>query len=158
MSFTPELALALLLIIPALAAVLIPLVGKFPNVREAITLTAGAALLANVIYLIVIVGNGARPELTLVPYQGPLDIKFVLEPLGAIFAGIASSLWIVNSLFTIGYMRGNNEKNQTRFYTFVAIAIAAAMVSSLTQTPLPHHIYTHITQHSLSLINLFHKR
>lgn len=127
MMFSPEIAMALLLIIPMIAAVLIPIVGKSPNVREAVTLVAGFALLANVIYLIMHVGTGARPELTLVPYQGPLDIKFVLEPLGAVFAGIASSLWIINSLFTIGYMRGNNEKHQTRFYTCVAIAIAAAM-------------------------------
>lgn len=127
MAYTPELALALLLIIPMIAAILIPFFGKTPNLREGITLVAGAALLANVIYLILHVGEGGRPELTLVPYQGPLDIKFVLEPLGAVFAGIASSLWIVNSLFTIGYMRGNNEKNQTRFFAYVAIAIAAAM-------------------------------
>jgi len=127
MSYTPELALALLLIIPMIAAALIPVFGKNPNAREGVTLIAGVALLANVIYLIQYVGAGNRPELTIVPYQGPLDIKLVLEPLGAVFAGIASSLWIVNSLFTMGYMRGNNEKNQTRFYTCVAIAIAAAM-------------------------------
>lgn len=127
MIYSPEIALALLLIIPMIAAVLIPVFGKSPNAREGVTLIAGVALFANVVYLINVVGTGMRPELTLVPYQGPLDIKFVLEPLGAVFAGIASSLWIVNSLFTIGYMRGNNEKKQTRFYTCVAIAIAAAM-------------------------------
>ncbi|WP_017930118.1 proton-conducting transporter transmembrane domain-containing protein [Robiginitomaculum antarcticum] len=127
MSYGPEMALWLLLIIPALAAALIPMAGKAPNIREAITLIAGAALLANVIYLVRLVGLGERPEILLVPFAGPLDIKLTLEPLGAIFAAIASSLWIVNSLFTVGYMRGNNEKNQTRFYTYVAIAIAAAM-------------------------------
>ncbi len=127
MMFSPEIALALLLIIPMIAAVLIPLFGKSPNIRESVTLIAGVALLAVVVHLIVYVGHGGRPELVLVPYQGQLEIKFVLEPLGAVFAGIASSLWIINSLFTIGYMRGNNEKNQTRFYTCVAIAIAAAM-------------------------------
>ena len=127
MSYTPELALALLLIIPMVAAVLIPVFRKMPNIREAVTLIASVVLLANVIYLVRIVGQGARPELTLVPYAGLLDIKFVLEPLGAVFAAIASSLWIINSLFTLGYMRGNNEKNQTRFFTCVAIAIAAAL-------------------------------
>ncbi|MEE9348223.1 MAG: proton-conducting transporter membrane subunit [Robiginitomaculum sp.] len=127
MIYSPQIALALLLIIPLIAAVIIPLVGKNENMREGVTLIAGAALLANVIMLIVHVGQGNRPELLLVPFQGPLELKFVLEPLGAVFAGIASSLWIVNSLFTIGYMRGNNEKKQTRFYTFVAIAIAGAM-------------------------------
>ena len=60
-------------------------------------------------------------------FAGNFEIKLKLEPLGATFAAIASSLWIVNSVFTLGYMRGNNEKNQTRFFTSVAIAIAAAM-------------------------------
>ena len=44
-----------------------------------------------------------------------------------LFAALASSLWIVNSIYSIGYMRGNNEKNQTRFYIFFAIALAAAI-------------------------------
>ena len=40
---------------------------------------------------------------------------------------MASSLWIVTSLYSIGYMRGHHEKNQTRFYLFFAVAISATM-------------------------------
>jgi len=40
---------------------------------------------------------------------------------------VASSLWIVNSIYSIGYMRGNDEKHQTRFYVCFAIAIASTM-------------------------------
>ncbi|MEP3891177.1 MAG: proton-conducting transporter membrane subunit [Hellea sp.] len=127
MAYTAELALSLLLIIPLIAAVIIPLVGKKPNIRETVTLIAGVLLLANVIGLISMVAAGDRPEMHLFTFAGNFDVRLKLEPLGAIFAGIASSLWIVNSLFTIGYMRGNKEKNQTRFYTFVAIAIFGAM-------------------------------
>ncbi|MCJ7627407.1 MAG: hypothetical protein MUO50_03365, partial [Longimicrobiales bacterium] len=36
-------------------------------------------------------------------------------------------LWIVTSLYSIGYMRGHHEKNQTRFYLFFAVAISATM-------------------------------
>ena len=127
MAYTAELALFLLLIIPLVAAALIPLAAKNANLREGITLVAGVALLANVIGLISMVSGGARPELHLGTFAGNFDVKLKLEPLGATFAAIASSLWIVNSLFAIGYMRGNKEKNQTRFYTFVAIAIFGAM-------------------------------
>jgi len=49
MAYTAELALFLLLIIPLVAAALIPIAGKNQNLREGITLIAGAALLANVI-------------------------------------------------------------------------------------------------------------
>jgi len=127
MSYGPEMAIALLMLIPLAAAVLIPIVGRSPNLREGVTFVAGLLLLANVIYLCGLVASGARPELLIGSFAGMFEIKFRMEPLGAIFAAIASSLWIVNSMFTLGYMRGNNEKNQTRFFTFVAIAIASAM-------------------------------
>lgn len=127
MTYTAELGLALLLIIPLIAAGLIPLCRKVPNLREGVTLITGALLLINVAHLMMIVAAGGRPELQLGTFAGNFDIILKLEPLGATFAAIASSLWVLNSLFAIGYMRGNNEKNQTRFYAFVAIAIAAAM-------------------------------
>ena len=123
----PSLAMALTMLIPLLAAVIIPLVGRSPLVRETVTFVAGFALLGVVAYLCALVANGLRPELYLGSFAGLFEIRFRLEPLGATFAAIASSLWIVNSMFTLGYMRGNNEKNQTRFFTFVAIAIASAM-------------------------------
>lgn len=127
MSYGPEMAIALLMLIPLAAALLIPIVGRSPNLREGVTFVAGLLLLANVIYLCGLVASGARPELLIGSFAGMFEIKFRMEPLGAIFAAIASSLWIVNSMFTLGYMRGNSEKNQTRFFTFVAIAIASAM-------------------------------
>ncbi len=126
---TPELALVLIMLIPMLAAVLIPFVGRWVNVREAVSLVSATALLGVVIWLVRYVGMSPdnRPELFLLEFAGAFEIKLKLEPLGAIFAAIASSLWLVNTIFTIGYMRGNKEKKQTRFYTCVAIAIAAVM-------------------------------
>ena len=127
MTYTSELALALTLIIPLIAAGLIYFSRKNENIREAITLIAAVALIFNVVNLLVVVSSGGRPELSLGTFAGDFALTLKLEPLGAIFAMIASSLWLLNSLFAIGYMRGNKEKNQTRFYAFVAIAISAAM-------------------------------
>lgn len=126
---TPEFAMMALLVIPALAAIIIPVAGKWPNIREAVTVIAGLLLLANVIWLVRHVGQSVdnRPELFLIQFAGTFELKLKLEPLGAVFAAIASSLWLVNTVFTIGYMRDNKEKNQTRFFTCVAIAIAAVM-------------------------------
>lgn len=125
---SPQMLIALLMLIPLAAAVLIPVIGnKSPNLREAVTFVAGLLLLYVVVQICGLVASGERPELRIGSFAGMFEIKFRMEPLGATFAAIASSLWIVNSMFTLGYMRGNNEKNQTRFYTFVAIAIASAM-------------------------------
>ena len=127
MEFTNELALLLLLLIPLIAGVLIPFFSDRPNFREAITFLAGILLLFDVIYLLSIISSGVKPELHLFTFAGNFDIRLELEPLGAIFAAIASSLWIINSVFTLGYMRGNKEKNQTRFFALVAIAIFGTM-------------------------------
>ena len=44
-----------------------------------------------------------------------LSIAFEIEPLGMLFALIASGLWIITTLYAIGYMRGHHEANQARF-------------------------------------------
>ena len=119
----------------ALAAVLIPLfgggliaaLGRHPNRRETATLGTGVVLFLVVLSLLSPVLAGARPRLVLAEPLPGLPIYLEVEPLGLLFALVASSLWIVTSLYSIGYMRGHHEKNQTRFYLFFAIAISAAM-------------------------------
>jgi len=123
--WTPELALALALGIPVLGAAFIALLGKSPNLREAATLTTAVALAFVVAYLVEVAPS--EPELRLAELVPGLELAFKLEPLGALFAAVAAGLWIVNSLYSIGYMRGNGETHQTRFYVCFAIAIAAAM-------------------------------
>jgi len=124
---TPENAILLSLIVPLVGGLGIVLTGRRPNVREGVTLLTSAGLLWVVMSLVPEVLAGGRPELTLLEMMPGLPIKFVVEPLGMIFAGIASILWPINSLYSIGYMRGNNEKHQTRFYLSFAIAIFSAM-------------------------------
>ncbi|MFY0637035.1 proton-conducting transporter membrane subunit [Maricaulis maris] len=123
--WTPELSLALALAIPAIGGVFVALLGSRPNLREAATLIAAVLLAFNVAYLVEVAQS--EPTLNLATLAPGLHLVFKLEPLGAVFAAVASGLWIVNSLYSIGYMRGNNEKNQTRFYVCFCIAIAGAM-------------------------------
>jgi multicomponent Na+:H+ antiporter subunit D len=108
--------------------------GRWPNVREGATLTTGVILFSVVLSLLDPVMNGARPELTLLEVVPGVPLALHVEPLGLLFALVASSLWIVTSLYAIGYMRGHHEKNQTRFFTFFAIAISATMGRSSPST------------------------
>ena len=126
---TESLALYLALLLPLVGAVCIALLHRHPNLREAATLLVAVLLFADVCWLLNAVANGARPEVSILlpmPMQG-LFLGLSLEPLGALFAAIASGLWIINSLYSIGYMRANKETHQTRFYICFAIAISAAM-------------------------------
>ena len=71
--------------------------------------------------------NGAGAALTVAEPLPGLKIAFDVEPLGLVFALLASLLWIVTSVYAIGYMRGADEPRQTSFFAFFAIAISGAM-------------------------------
>ncbi len=120
-------ALALAFVIPLVGAVGIALAGKWPNLREGVTLATAVLLFGTVLQLLDPVLAGARPELTLFEILPGLSIAFKVEPLGMLFGLIASGLWIVNSVYSIGYMRGNKEQNQTRFYVCFALSLASAI-------------------------------
>ena len=126
--------------LPVSGAVGIFLTGRFPNVREGVTLATAAATFLVVLELLGRVLAGARPEAggwvvfaSGRPSTGSwqaftdVEIAFAVEPLGMLFATIASGLWIVNSIYSIGYMRGNNEPRQTPYYICFAIAISSAV-------------------------------
>ncbi len=119
----PQFALA----VPAIGAVLIALFGRWPNLREAVTLITALVLFSVVASLVPHVVDGERPSITVLTMLPALSLQLTIEPLGMLFALIASGLWIVNSIYSIGYMRANNEAHQTRFYVYFAIALACTM-------------------------------
>ncbi|WP_420634653.1 monovalent cation/H+ antiporter subunit D family protein [Candidatus Palauibacter sp.] len=119
--------LHLALVIPLAGAVLIAALGRWPNAREAATLVTGVVLFGFVMSLIPQILGTARPGIVLVWLLPGIPLALRLEPLGMLFALVASGLWIVTSLYSIGYMRGQKEAHQTRFYVCFAISICAAM-------------------------------
>ncbi len=122
----PELIVAALAI-PLLGSAAIALCGRRPNLRETATLATSVLLFGCVASLLPEVLAGGRPQAHLFEPLPGLAVAFEVEPLGMLFALIASGLWIVNSIYSIGYMRGNNEAHQTRFYVCFALALAAAI-------------------------------
>ncbi len=121
------LLLILTLAIPTIGAIGIALTGRNPNLRESVTLATAVALFSTVVALLLRVNAGAVPSVALQQVMPGLVIALKIEPLGMMFGLIASGLWILNSIYSIGYMRGNEEQHQTRFYVCFAIAILAAM-------------------------------
>ncbi|USG59704.1 monovalent cation/H+ antiporter subunit D family protein [Sneathiella marina] len=127
MIFSLETHVALSLLIPLIGAVGIALAHSVPNVRETVTLVTSAVLCANVFSILPSIMNGVEPVVTMAEMLPGIALVLKVEPLGMTFAAVASTLWIINSIYSIGYMRGNNEAKQTRFYICFAIAIAATM-------------------------------
>ncbi|MFT5443063.1 MAG: multicomponent Na+:H+ antiporter subunit D, partial [Myxococcota bacterium] len=118
---------ALSVCLPLLAAVLVMLTGRSPNLRDSLTVLVGFATLAATASLVPQVMDGARPEFTLLSVVPGVDLAFRVEPLGMLFGLVSSSLWILTSIYGFGYMRGHDEQNQTRFFACFAVAIAAAL-------------------------------
>lgn len=115
------------LLLPFIGAGAVGALGRWPNLREAATLITAIATFLVVALIYPAVAENARPGLVLAePFPG-LPIAFQVEPLGMVFGLLASFLWIVTSIYSIGYMRGHHEENQTRFYIFFAISIGSAL-------------------------------
>ena len=100
------------------------------NLREAsIFIAGGILLLLNIMILQAFIAGQTIASERFTLFQD-LTVYLEAEPLGIVFALLASFLWIVTTLYSIGYMRGHNEKNQTRFYLCFAVAIAAVMAAA----------------------------
>ena len=114
-------------LIPLIAAGLILLSGKRPNIREGWPLVGGVALFSTVLSMIppvLQVGPIRFDGFALLP---GIPFAFRVDGLGLIFAITSSCLWILVSIYSIGYMRSLNEHAQTRFYFCFALALAGAI-------------------------------
>ena len=109
------------------AAALIAAAHRRANLREAMTLGGAAATFLSILPFVEPVLAGERPRLVLGEMMPGLALVLEFEPLGLLFALIASGLWLVSGVYSIGYMRGNDEVHQTRFYVCFALAIASAI-------------------------------
>ncbi|MDC0038176.1 monovalent cation/H+ antiporter subunit D family protein [Gammaproteobacteria bacterium] len=122
-----QAALIGVVVVPLLGALAVMLAGSRPNLREAMSLGAGVILLALVVRLLPRALSGDWPTTVLAEPIPGLSLAFSAEPLGMLFGLIASFLWIVTTVYSIGYMRGHGEAHQTRFYAFFAVAMGCTM-------------------------------
>ena len=123
----PETVAQLAIAVPLVGALLIWMSRGHPNQRETVTLVTSGILFVLVVSLTPQVMDGGRPAAVIVETLPGLPLAIQVEPLGMLFALVASFLWIITSIYSIGYMRGHGERNQTRFYVCFAIALSSTM-------------------------------
>ena len=111
---------------PPAGALLIVAAGRQAGVRDAITLATAALLFAALLALAPAVFGGARPALTLAEPLPGLPLRLTVEPLGMLFALLSSSLWIITTLYSFGYMGAHHAHGLTRFYACFALSLWAA--------------------------------
>lgn len=115
------------MLFPALATATNLILRDQPNLRDGVTLAAAIATFLSVLSILSGVGNATTETFALFQILPGLDFAFHVEPLGLLFALVASGLWIVTHLYAIGYMRGNHEDNHPRFFACFSFAIASVM-------------------------------
>ena len=123
----PSNLIALSILVPFVGALLVVATGRWPNLREAVTLTTAVVLFSIVLAITDYTFRGVELTQNVVELFPGLALSFTVEPLGVLFALVASFLWIITSIYAIGYMRGHDEQNQTRFFCCFALAISSVM-------------------------------
>ncbi len=122
-SIRPLLAVA----VSILAVPLIMLSSRKPNLREGWTFLAAGLKFLIVLSLLPLILDGGSYTLTIVQVLPGLGIKLRVDSFGILFALVSSSLWIVTSAYSIGYMRGLKEHSQTRYFCFFALSLSATI-------------------------------
>lgn len=115
------------MVLPLLGAIGVVITGSRPNIREAVTLITASVTAVLVIMVASRFLDGETFYYSLGEPVPGIAIAFNIEATGMIFALVAGLLWVVTSIYAIGYMRSHNEKNQTRFYASFAVAISCAL-------------------------------
>ncbi len=112
-----------------IAAFLILLVGNRvrPNAREAITMTAAGLMAVLVCSMAKDVASGIEITCTLWTLAPGLSLEFRVDGAGMLFSCVASVLWILTSIYSIGYMRGHGEQNQTGYFAAFAACLASVL-------------------------------
>jgi formate hydrogenlyase subunit 3/multisubunit Na+/H+ antiporter MnhD subunit len=114
-------------LVSALAIPLILVSYRRPNVREAWTMIAALAKVAIVGSMVPGVLAGTTYVTNLGEIVGGIGFTLRVDALGLIFGLLASALWVITSLYSVGYMRGLSEHAQTRYFASFAATLSAAM-------------------------------
>ena len=122
-SFRPLAAV----LVSLLAAVMIPIFRRRPNLREACTFVAAATkfgLVASMLPTVLAGGVFESAPLRLAP---GLSLHLRTDPFGLLFALVASSLWLLTSVYSVGYMRAGKYPYQTGYFASFAICLSATI-------------------------------
>ncbi len=109
------------------AAGLICLSGQRPNVRETWSFLAAGIKLALVLSLLPLVLRQSAVGAVYWQLLPGVSLHLRADLFGLIFALLASSLWVVTTLYSVGYMRHGHYDNQTGYFAWFAVCVSASI-------------------------------
>jgi len=117
----------LAVLVSAIAAVLVMCSYRHPNLREGWSLGAGVIKFLIVVSMTPVILSGVMIKYTVFKILPGVELAFKVDGIGLLFATTSSFLWIITTVYSMGYMRTLEEHAQTRYYTCFAIALSSAM-------------------------------
>jgi multicomponent Na+:H+ antiporter subunit D len=111
------------------AVAVVPILASYhrPNVREGWTVLAAVLKLGLVASMVPAALRGDSYVTDLGPFVPYIEFTLRADALGLLFALVASTLWLVTSFYSIGYMRGLDEHSQTRYFAAFAGSVSSAV-------------------------------
>jgi multicomponent Na+:H+ antiporter subunit D len=114
-------------LIPFIGSIIIYFSKKSENVRETWTFLVAALNLVLLLKMAQWILAGNVYTFHIAEVLPGLPLFFKIDGFGMLFACVAGSLWIVTSLYSIGYMRPLKEHAQNRYFASFSLAISATM-------------------------------
>lgn len=136
-SIKPLIAvLASILVVP-----FIMMSRRTPNVREAWTFAAAILKFSVIVSMLPLILAGVHVEYTIAQVLPDVAIRLRVDAMGILFALVSSFLWIITSLYSIGYMRELQEHAQTRYFCFFALSLSATIGVSFSANLLTLYLF-----------------
>ncbi len=117
----------LAVLVSLLAAVAILCSDRRPNLRETWSFLAAAMKCVLVFSLLPDVLAHGTLEAVYIELLPGLALHLRADLFGLIFAMLASALWLVTTLYSIGYMRHGHYGHQTGYFACFAVCVSAAI-------------------------------
>ena len=129
-----------------IAALLILFFGNKvrPNVRESITIIASVVMASLVFSMVPEVLNGSVYVTKLWTIVDGIELSLRTDSAAMVFACVSSGLWILTSIYSIGYVRGHHEKNQTGYFAAFATCLGAAIGIALSANLITFFVFYEI--------------
>lgn len=141
MTLSPYLFLVGLVAGPVLFLPLLYFTRRDPDFRETVSLVAGFLNLFLVVCAVAAYLDGRALTGSFMELLPGVPLAFRLDGLGAVLLLTTGILWPFATLYSAGYLRGHQERNQTRFFSFFAAAIAATNAVALSANLLTLYIF-----------------
>jgi len=121
------LAPLLALLAPLLGAAGVVLLRHRTPARELCGVVAGIAQLGLVATMVPAVRDGGTVSFTLSTFLPEASIALRADALGVVLAGTAAVLWVLTTVYAMGYFGTTHDPALTRFYAFFCLTMAATI-------------------------------